>query len=156
MPLLATTLFDAVIRMTDKDHPDFVGFPATYDDAAANWAAAARAFFEQASVPNVSQLTPLIAHDLCEDAMRAVLGPLFAAQTPTCLNDGFAIYAGLLAANVIVGVGVPPPAPLAIPIQPIFPPPTAETAALALAAAVYGWAITGSVVLPGPIVVPWL
>lgn len=157
MPLLSLTLEDQILRLTDQTRSDFLGFPSTANLVGANWARAARAFFVVASIPSIAILLP-VAHDLAESAMSSTVVSLSSTGV-LALQNGFAIYAATLAANVLPGAGVvvPPPTPLTLPLLPPVSDPLIPAAVIA--ASVLAWALTGTFIPatpPGSPPIPWL
>jgi len=51
MPLVPGKLAAEVLRLTDESNPAFVGWPATTEEAAANWAAAVGAYLSDLTLP---------------------------------------------------------------------------------------------------------
>lgn len=146
MPLLSPLLVEAILRMTDKDRSDFVGFPATYAEAGVNWARAARSYFEAAAFP---PLPPPI-HDLAESAMSSQIASTLTASLglagAVAIPAGFAVYAAAMAAGSL-GLAV---APAGLFVMPALPPVNDPvTPATAIAGAVDAWVKTGTSIPPG-------
>lgn len=153
--LSADTLRAEVLKLTDSTDPNFVGFPETAEQTAANWAHAARVFFEELLAFVVLPGT----HDIAEEAFHAasVATVSLPGAGAAALDSGFAAYAGALAAGVTPGTGaaVPPPGPLALATAIPLPVPTPGPPAAAIGAHVLAWASTGSFTPTGGSAIPW-
>ena len=109
MPLNALTMTNAVLKLTDQTVPGFVGFPTDDATTAANWADAAKDFFDELVTPLVIPGTQAAGRDAFAAAMEGLLAvPQGGAAA---LDAGFVAFAGVIAlgvAPVPAGVTVPP------------------------------------------------
>lgn len=140
--LAPATLQQSVLRRTDRNRTDFVGYPPSFDAAAVSWAAIATEYFGAAINP------PLIAGRAAgEAAFIATLLPQLAISTPDNVQvlanafRDYAVAASVAAAASVPGsVAVPPSSALAFTL-----PLTndATSAAVHIATQVDTWARTG-------------
>lgn len=165
MPLVAATLVEEILKLTDKTRSDFKGFPvvivenaidvfATNDRVSDNWANAAGIFFAAISVPTVPPPIIIAGVAAFKSNMFGILGPPGSPTAAAALAAGFTAFAGVIAAGAVPPVAVPPPAPLVIPIGPPILDPLIP--ALNIANAVFAWAKTGLYgTPPQPPSIPW-
>jgi hypothetical protein len=93
MALSAGKLQDSIIALADPTHSSFPGWPATAADAAANWAAAARSYYEDLALHGIL---------LQQTSINAIIDPLYTVA----LDAGEAAFSATLAAyfsDVVVG-----------------------------------------------------
>jgi len=156
MVLSPTVMQTEVLKMTDESRGDFVGWPESAPETAANWAAACRAFFTQISAPPIN---PAI-HGAAEQAfIAASVGTISVpGGGAAALDLGFQVYAATMIAGVIPpAIAIPPVVPPLLATVLIAPVPSAQGVAVTLGAKIYTWAITGTfTVPPAPAVLPWL
>lgn len=161
MPLLLPTMINEILKMTDETNGAFVGWPENNEQTAANWAAAARAYFEGIVVPTVSPA----AFPAGESAFASVMTPALLLPPPAtagAMAAAFAAFAAAIVANALPtppGVALPPPAPL-IPftVADLLPTTDAVYAATSLATKIDIWARTGTftpATPPGAPPIPW-
>ena len=120
MPLLQATLFSSVLRRTDQDAEDFVGFPATFVDAGNSWAAVATEYYREAINPPLATVT-----SVGEAAFTAAFVPIASSGALgaglTALDAGFAAYV-VAVAGAVTGV-----VPGSITVPPVGQPGIAST-----------------------------
>lgn len=146
MPLMPTTLANAIVRITSGE-----GFPDAGSTAAEQWARAVGTYFRSALFPTVMPG----AHVAAEAAARGVLGGLLLVDAMQAVKASVQAYAGVLAGMPLApGVATPPASPLVLPAMP--PTLDAVSAAGLMAATIHGWAVTG-LWIPAPLAtpVPW-
>lgn len=173
MPLLVPTLVDAILKLTDKTHAGFVGFPVVkllvppyYDKTgtnalvAHNWAVATLAFFKDISIPVINPIILGPAQTAFEQAMSAALNAP-GALSIKALGLGLDAFAKVLATGLVLPGLALPPLPgtfqyTPLPPAPGTPPPqVTQQAALGLATAIFSWSKTATFTPPAGSPVPW-
>lgn len=161
MALSPSTLSSQILTLTDPDNGAFVGFPENVQETADNWAAVARGYLSQLTVP----ATLPSAFDSGESAFAASMKAALQGGAPLSglegLKSGFVAFAASIVTNVAptpLGVTVVPPGPPAI----VFSPPGAlsvQAAAQQLASQIDVWVRTGTFTPqtpPGAAPTPWV
>lgn len=157
MALNQAAYVSELLKVTDPDNPEFIGFPETPEEVAEAWMVPLQKMFETMSIPAAGAAAAPVA----KDAGVAAMAPLVTPPPPplglpplalAALAAGHLAFAGAIAAAA--PVSVPPPAPFVPPISPPGLDPVAP--ANAIAAAALAWAITGTWTPgPPPAPVPW-
>ena len=157
MALNPAVLQAEILKLTDPNNAQFVGFPGDTASAAANWVSAFNVYFVQLSIPPVGPAAAAVAQPL---ATQAFISAVAAEQNP--LDPIVTQYANaIVLAAATVGVATPPPGnpPIAAAVAPFIAAPTSDPngPAVAMAAAVQVWAVTGmfTAFAPGSPPLPW-
>jgi hypothetical protein len=152
MPLVAAVLEAEMLKLTDENDSGFVGFPATTEDAAVNWANALSIYLIAMTNPPVAAAAVPAARATAEqayiDAVNDGDNPLDAVLV--AYVDAISTAAKAVPTAVVVDpIGDPP---IAIALAPFIVAPTSDPGppAQQTALGVQAWLITGQFGLPPP------
>lgn len=151
MPLNPATAQAEILKLTDVNNPDFVGWPSTPDQVAQNWAHVLEAYFGEMITPALPPGTLSAASSAMVGAMTPMIAP--GAPGGPALTAGFLAFVLTFVPAAVPVIVVPPPAPY----QPPALPPTADpiAPAVALATSIDVWARTGLWSTPPATPAPW-
>lgn len=147
MPLIPTTLSSGLLKLTDPDDPGFLGFPANAEEAGNNWATVFESYLITQTIP------PPPTAQLAATAGRSLAVQAFVAASNSGANPLDAILLAYVTQIVLLtppalGVSAPPPGtpPVALALLPFIAVPIADPRppALAIAATVQAWLMTGT------------
>lgn len=144
MPMSKETFANELVKTTDPDHPDFVGFPVTPEEVAEAWMNALKAMFLEAVNPTTAAGSAAAAAEAGIPPFAALIidpPPLAPPLGLAALAAGYAAFAAVIATGGAAEQAIPPPAPFV----PVFGPPTPDplAAALVLGQESLDWAVTG-------------
>ena len=149
MPLLSTTLSDAILAFSDPQNRNFPGDAA---DTGKKWAAAFRTYFEGISNPVCLPIAHVTGEASCVSAMTPLVQATDGAAQ-AALAAGLQAYVVVIVANCAPYVATPP-AGFILPSMP--PTDSAVDAATILADGINTWAKTGMASIPPATASNWL
>jgi hypothetical protein len=150
-----------ILKLTDSTSPDFLGFPTTNVQTAANWATVITSLFGEMSIPN----TTTAVLGLCEPIFSSTFLAALSSGVPDTrgvvgFNNGLDAYTTELAV-LLVSSGAaqvclpPPPGTLNLELTMVGVTSDAVSAAGKFAQRVREWAQTGTAILVQPTVINW-